>query len=205
MKYIMVWKQIYKYVLCFLFEKDEALVEIESMGTEEFKKKARPSTVPFARFLYRDPLVKTLIWNLKFRKNKECFRLAGALIYGKIQTMGPALIIPIPLSSKRHWERGYNQVECLAREIEKLDNGILFEIGSDAVKRKNAPAQTSLSRKERLKNIEGMFWVARPERIKDRDIIILDDVITTGATAKELEKVLREAGARSVRAIAIAH
>jgi ComF family protein len=134
----------------------------------------------------------------------SCFRLAGRLLYEKISILEPALIIPVPISRERRSERGYNQVECMADEIEKLDRDRIFEIRKDIMKRKHAPPQTSLSRRERLANLKGMF-TADEVKVRGKNIIILDDVITTGATMAEIRSVLIKSGARKVTAVALAH
>lgn len=206
----MSWKQLYTlfqdFLLSLLFEKSPLLREIETMNEEAFFARAKPSDIPSALFSYRDPLTRTLVWNIKFRRNKKCCALAGALLYRFLICipLDRPLLVPVPLSSKRKCERGYNQTEALADEIAKLDADRCFEIEKRAVIRVHAPPQTSLARKERLANLKGAF-IVDTSRVKGRDIIILEDVITTGATIAELRRALIKAGAMKVLAIAIAH
>ena len=73
------------------------------------------------------------------------------------------------------------------------------------IKIKNTPAQVSLkNRKARLKNLRGAFKISDRKKIKNRDVIIIDDVATTGATLTECQKMLKRAGARSALPLAIA-
>jgi len=116
-----------------------------------------------------------------------------------------ALVIPAPLSKKRFRERGFNQAELLARAFIRAQGGKL-EIASNAlVKTKDTPHQADLSRSERLKNLKRCFSVVNPRAICGRNIILVDDVITTESTMNEMKKTLRKAGAKKVIGIAIAH
>src|SRR5262245_32807339 len=141
------------------------------------------------------------------------------------------IIIPIPISAARRKARGYNQTENLAREMARQDGGLPanglsrrrpachrlamagrwqagrnFETLTDIlIKTKETPPQSALPRALRLKNLKGCFAVTDPEKIRGRNIILLDDVTTTGATLEEAASTLRRAGARKVIAIVIAH
>lgn len=116
------------------------------------------------------------------------------------------LVIPIPLSEKRFKKRGYNQAELLAKELSQrnpmsfiLETSVLYKI-------KDTETQVSVKdRGKRLQNIRGSFGVKHPEKIRAKIIILLDDVITTGATIAEARRVLLMAGARVVYGVTIAH
>lgn len=189
------------FLLSIFFEKDPVLVEIEKMNPAGFRIKVQGSPIDSALFCYKNPVVKTLIWNIKFRKNMRCINLASQLMYEHIITLNikDPLIIPVPLSPKRRRERGYNQTELITKSF------LGFEIASNCVTRKNTLPQTSLLRHERIHNVENTFTVSRPEKVSGRNIIIIDDVITTGATTKEIARVLKIAGAKSVIVRAFAH
>jgi len=114
------------------------------------------------------------------------------------------LIIPIPLSKKRRRWRGFNQAEILAR-------GFAAHFGyelSDRLKRiKHRPAQASLNERERLKNISGVFAYDNSSPAADisgRTIILVDDVVTTGATLNEAALALRAQGATKVYGLVLA-
>ncbi|HEY4495835.1 MAG TPA: hypothetical protein VJC04_00550, partial [Candidatus Paceibacterota bacterium] len=119
------------------------------------------------------------------------------------------LIIPVPLSSKRRRERGFNQCEILLDELTKLDTGNIFEINKNLlIKIKDTSSQTKTdSRASRLKNLRGAFAVSEDSGAgaAGRNIIVIDDVTTTGATLSEAIKTLRRDGARKVLGIALAH
>jgi len=97
--------------------------------------------------------------------------------------------IPVPLSRKRKWWRGFNQSELLA--------GYLGDCDSNALKRtKHTRAQVGLVRSDRLENVSSVFEVA--QNVAGKTILLIDDVMTTGATLEECAKILKKAGAKSV-------
>jgi competence protein ComFC len=116
------------------------------------------------------------------------------------------ILIPIPVTRRTKTSRGWNQCELLALEIGKLDEGKNIEIICNALlKTKQTEDQVGKSKIEREKNLKGCFAVKNPELIKNKNIILLDDIITTGATMKEARKTLLEAGAKRVICLAVAH
>lgn len=200
----MLREKLYKMMTSFLFEKSPLLAEIEAMDAETFRSRAKQAkNFPQSLFSYKDPLVKAMVWNMKFRKNRQCFVLAAKLLYPMVPR--GYLMIPVPISQKRRRERGYNQAKVLAEEIKKLDKNDLIEIRDDLVTKKHVPAQTSLPRNLRMKNMTGTFTVTKPDIVRGRKITILDDVITTGATVGELSRALKEAEAASVAILSFAH
>jgi ComF family protein len=112
------------------------------------------------------------------------------------------VIVPVPLSGWRRRTRGYNQSEALARALAR-------ELGLPLApralsRRKHAPPQArSATAEERRRNVEGAF-AARAEPVAGRRVLLLDDVTTTGATLRACAAALKEAGARSVYAVAFA-
>ncbi|OGF83331.1 hypothetical protein A3B18_00005 [Candidatus Giovannonibacteria bacterium RIFCSPLOWO2_01_FULL_46_13] len=113
-----------------------------------------------------------------------------------------ALIVPIPAHINRKRGRGYNQAELLAV---KLSEKVPIPLAPDIlIKSKNTKSQTSLSGVERIFNVKNSFSVARPEFVKNKKIILVDDIITTGATLCEAAKVLKEAGANEVTGLVVA-
>ncbi len=110
-------------------------------------------------------------------------------------------IIPIPLHKKRLLERGYNQCHPIA---EGLSATIDRPVDTRSLVRHRATrSQTNLSIVQRRVNLSSAFTVSRPQEICNQHIMVLDDVITTGATVTEAARVLADAGAASVTAVAI--
>lgn len=112
------------------------------------------------------------------------------------------IIIPVPLSYRRLLRRGYNQSAILAQQLSK-QTGIKADVTSFK-KVKHTKPQSSLSENARLKNVHNAFKVVKNNNIKDKHVILIDDVMTTGATLNECAKVLLKAGALSVDALTVA-
>lgn len=112
---------------------------------------------------------------------------------------GMPLLIPVPLHRLRLWQRGYNQSALLARELAKAGKG---ELLVDALlRRKRTPSLGGLGSEERRLVLEGAIAVRRgaAARLSGRDVILVDDVLTSGATSNACVDALLGAGARSVK------
>lgn len=112
------------------------------------------------------------------------------------------IIIPVPIHKKRKAQRGYNQTQLIANKISKCLNIKLCN--NVLVKNKNTIAQSKLNKKKRVQNIKGVFKILNSEKIKGKDILLLDDIYTTGSTANECSKILKKAGAKTVGVLTIA-
>lgn len=169
-----------------------------------------------AIFDYRNPIVKRAIWQLKYNNMRGLAEPLGEKLYEEIiGALGDELdisqntnylLVPVPLHKKRLRERGYNQSELLTRAILKYDLNHLFQLTTESLVRvrETKPQAKSDKRAERLENLRGAFE-ARSEIVTKKHIILIDDVVTTGATLSHARIALLHAGARSVRAYTIAH
>lgn len=133
-------------------------------------------------------LAKPLASFMFERLNKESFEID--------------FITYVPIGEGRLRERGYNQAELLAREVAKNTNLEVFEI---LQRTKETPTQAKLTRLERRENLKGAFVVFDAEKVKGKNILLIDDVMTTGATCDEIAKVLLKAKAKAVFALTFAH
>jgi ComF family protein len=118
----------------------------------------------------------------------------------------PLLVIPVPLWEGKRKTRGFNQAEEIARSFVR-SCGAAASIQLDAtslVRRRETRSQTGLTRHQRRANLRGAFAVMRRERIRERTILLIDDVMTTGATAGECARVLLRAGAKEVYVATVA-
>ncbi len=109
--------------------------------------------------------------------------------------VSPDIIMPVPLANRRLFHRGYNQATLLAREISRVYGA---PIDFDSVHRAYRPNMGHKTHAERLKNIRGVFNVVDADKIRGRKILLVDDVMTSGATFTEMGRVLRRAGATAV-------
>lgn len=168
-------------------------------------------------FSYGDPRVKALIWELKYRGHTRAADLCANALYecmlqelkqkNSEKNFTNPLLVPIPLSKKRLAKRGFNQSELIAKKMSRGDSGRNFTLCTDVLyKIKDTKNQTSIKDKtERQKNLRGCFSIKDTAAIKNRNIILIDDVATTGSTLLEAKKTLLEAGAREVICFTIAH
>jgi ComF family protein len=112
------------------------------------------------------------------------------------------LIIPIPLHQLKKAERGYNQAYYIAKGV---GSNLKVKVSDRAVKRiKYTESQTTMNLNEREENISGAFKIKNQKTISGKNILLLDDVITTGATISECGKMLLESGANKIYAASIA-
>jgi len=149
----------------------------------------------FALFRYQEP-VRHLIRGLKFHARYPCARLLGDMLADALAGIKdkPELIIPVPLHRSRYRERGYNQSLEIARTLSRRLQ-IPMDLRS-CIRTLATQPQTQLSAKERQRNVRKAF--ATPKPPKADHVAILDDVVTTGATANELAKALRKAGIKRI-------
>ncbi len=169
-----------------------------------------------AAFDYRDPIIRQVLWQLKYYRRSHLGPIVGTLLYEtlieevselRIFASGrPILVIPVPLSKKRRKERGYNQAEHIARGFCE-SGGANFELCTDAVVKikDTAPQARIANRTKRLANIRGAYHVIHPEKIRGRTIIVMDDITTTGGTITEIMNILKSSGARKAIGFAVAH
>lgn len=171
----------------------------------------------FPKFDYRHPPIKKAIWLLKYKGKREFADIFADMLYQDIieelsdqkqlNNFTNPILIPIPLARKRLCERGYNQAALLCRRLIKHDCGKTFCLREDILyKPKDTIHQARIEdKRKRIQNIKGTFEVNNIELVKGRNIILIDDVTTTGATLSEARRVLREVGARKIIAFTIAH
>jgi ComF family protein len=161
---------------------------------------------PFCRslvpFRYAYPL-DHVVRGLKYRNELACGRVLGQLFARSVLERAeplPEAIVAVPLARRRYLERGYNQANELALAIRRATG---VAVKSDVVIRQRETAeQAGLNRKARRRNVTGAFATIKP--LLARHVAILDDVVTTGSTVRELAAVLREAGAEQIEVWAIA-
>ena len=133
--------------------------------------------------------------------------MAGLSDLSVMENFNNAILVPIPLSPKRYRERGFNQAELICKKLIEIDQDENFRLEENVlIKIKNTEHQVRIQdRRARLKNLIGSFAVKNEALVKNKNIILIDDVTTTGATLNEARKTLKQAGARKIIAFTIAH
>jgi ComF family protein len=179
------------------------------------KLNARSANGVLTLLSYRDPVVRHMLWKLKYRGDSNIPYLCAPLIAdmlieksAEINQFYPSMrifLVPIPLSQKRLRMRGYNQAALLVQALHKHNSEIGTPLFECLLKTRETSPQTMLPRIKRLSNLKGAFTVSNPRHIQDSHIILLDDVTTTGTTLNEARDTLLAAGAHSVTMLALAH
>jgi len=169
-------------------------------------------------FDYHHPLIKKAIWSLKYERRIALGRYFGNALYReffKRLTKGNKLaneeiiLLPIPAGKKAIAMRGYNHAAVIANTIAKYGraDGMNILVGNDILyKKKENTQQVKMREKgKREQNVLGIFGIHHKDLIRGKTIILIDDVITTGATINEAKRAVKECGPKRVLAIAVAH
>jgi ComF family protein len=155
--------------------------------------------------------LRDLIHLLKFQQVRPAAAVLGrvmAVSIAELEQSMPSeitfsntiMVIPVPLHKRKQAQRGFNQAEMIARSaLRQLPREKKFDLCAGIlVRRRETGSQVGLTRHQRRENLRGAFTVSDPTRILNRDILLVDDVFTTGTTASECARVLRRAGAARV-------
>ena len=155
---------------------------------------------------YGTPTIHNLIHYFKYEGFKRLAPLLSEFLIEYLQrakfSAKNFILIPIPLHSSRERQRGYNQSNLLAEILSDKLNIELID-GLKRVKKTKPQAQAKKS-EDREKNVSGCFETVNLNQIKNKNILLVDDVFTSGATINEAVKVLRKSGAKKIAALVIA-
>jgi ComF family protein len=113
----------------------------------------------------------------------------------------PDVIVPMPLHWLRQWKRGFNQSELLARVVGKR---VGIPVRNAVRRRKSSAAQAGLTSAERRRNVAGAFEIRNRKLVEGKHVLLIDDVLTTGATAAACARALKSAGAARVTVLTLA-
>lgn len=168
---------------------------------------ADPPDYDRARAVARyDGTMRRLVHDFKFRDRLEVRRLLAQWLAQVASAVGAdeQMVVPVPLSRRRLLWRRYNQAAVLGQELARI-NGLRFE-PETLVRTRATASQVGLTRAERRKNVRGAFAVPpnSKSKIAGRNVLLIDDIITTGATAGAAARALKRAGAARVDVVALA-
>lgn len=221
--YLILLRVAMKHALDFLLP--ESCVGCNTAGTVLCKNCLRnippppPSELKYitSLFDYRNGTIRKALWALKYRGGRRMGKMLGGVMYSKItkivereqmtNSFQKVILIPIPLSKKRLEERGFNQSEVLAEELSYRDQGKSFTLETSVLYRTRDTGSQALikDRTARINNVKRCFAVRNTNKILGKNIILIDDITTTGATLEEARKVLVDNGARRVIAVTVGH
>jgi predicted amidophosphoribosyltransferase len=182
-------------------------------------------------FAYKNDLVKSLIWNIKYKKSAKAIEIGAYALYLRINKIASEiktqkiLLVPIPISHRRKNERGYNQCELLLDKIVEFNDisskpnneQTIISYNNLLYRTTHKDRQTLKDRSHRLEDAKNIFGINHEslDRLKtkldklnsnfDIAVIIIDDVITTGSTIKEAIITIEKAGLKNVRGLSLAH
>lgn len=189
------------------------------------------NTIYFEEFLYcfeYKNLIRNLFLKYKFSECAYLSNMFGNVILNnkKINEIFEKydIMIPVPMNKIKKLKRGYNQTELITKYLEKnINSKSGFDSKKDIIKNvenkdynnivinnkiliknRNTKTQSTLNAEERIKNIENAFKVKDIEKIKNKRIILFDDISTTGSTVNEISKILKAAGAYEILVLVIA-
>lgn len=211
-----------KSLVGFLFPPRPRVLVLEALTPEKLLSKL-PRAAETAEknvqaiFDYSHPLVKELVWEIKYGGNRTLSNKLGKILYDSIleelmedqilEKHKTVILMPMPISGKRRFERGWNQAELLAAAIKSNDIGNVFKyMPGQLVKTRHTESQTKTSsRSERMKNLLGSMSILNPNSVSGRLVVLIDDVTTTGASFAEAKRALKEAGTKKIMCVAVSH
>jgi ComF family protein len=160
-----------------------------------------------AHALYRDEM-REMVHLLKYERMREVARPLGKMLARTIETLEAEagkelLVVAVPLFRSKEWERGYNQAVLISDaalvELKKSRPGWRLQAAHGVIRRvKDTRSQFELTPKGRRRNLQGAFAIADGSILAGREVLLIDDIYTTGATARACSRVLRQAGASKV-------
>lgn len=210
-------------VVSLIVPDNQRIESLLKLNKEELERQLPRSKVDmkdvYVLFEYGNRTVKFIIKSIKYKNNWNLKKLIARFLYEEILELSseialfhgsPPVIVPMPMSKNEKIKKGFNQCEELCREIQKLDPSL--EIYYDLIKKiKETKRQTELSKEERLSNVKNSMRVFLTNKatikiqLKNRVVIVLDDVYTTLASFSEARRALTQVNTRRVIGLFIAH
>ena len=157
--------------------------------------------------------LRELIYLLKYEGMQPIASRLGVLLAESVQAfvspLHETILIPVPMHAAKQRARGFNHAQRLAqaaiRELRRRHPQWKLQLDSSSLKRvRITVSQSGLTSHQRRKNLRGAFFVPDATRVRGRHILLIDDIYTTGATARACTRVLKNAGAASVRVATVA-
>ena len=211
------WKNLPEQSGCLCAICGEALA-VQDFGSGErlLCRACRVATPPFARAvahgLYQDEL-RALLHLLKYDGMEPVADRLGELLARQILAVEgisrKLTVVPVPLFKGKRRQRGFNQAEVLARAavkaLRRMNAEFALTVATGVLeRRRSTQSQAGLTPHQRRANVRGAFFASAPDRLKGADVLLIDDIYTTGATARACAQALRRAGASSVYVATVA-
>lgn len=182
---------------------EDKIKKYEINKIEEVKNKNFEYQIKVLKY---EDIVRTKIIDYKFNEDSYLYKTFSKIIiknekiYRFLKKYD--IIICVPMHIKRKIQRGYNQTELIASEIAR--NTELEFQNKNLIKIKDTTKQSTLSKKYRIENVKDAFKIKKADKLKNKKIILFDDIYTTGSTVNECSKVLKKAGAKQITVLTLA-
>lgn len=145
-------------------------------------------------YFHQGGVVQSVVHQIKYRGNLRLARQFGRLLGSELLASGRFAdvdcLVPVPLHRRRKWQRGYNQSEVLCKAMAEVLHKPV--VTGNLIRRRYTTSQTHKNRQDRMDNMKEVFAVRHPERFVDRHILLVDDIVTTGATTENCYSSLRD-------------
>lgn len=179
--------------------------EIDKQKLDLYYKNKETNVESFFVFKYKG-IVRDKLISYKFQDKAYLYKMFAQIIIEDQKACefvkAYDIIIPVPIHKKRKSLRGYNQSELVATELsKKLKMAIYKDV---LIKTSNNKAQSTLNKKSRAKNVKDVYKLINQEKIINKNVLIFDDIYTTGATVNECISMLANAGAKKIGVLIIA-
>ncbi len=179
------------------------LDEAEGRGRCGLCRRWEPPFVRAAAYGSYEGGLRELIHLLKYTRVRPAAGVLGRMLAEAIGSLAIApeaelALVPVPLHAVKQRQRGFNQSELIARAALKCTPRHLSLCTTALVRQRATESQTGLTRHQRRENMRGAFRVLHPELVDGRDVVLVDDVFTTGTTVSECARVLKRAGAARI-------
>lgn len=163
---------------------------------DNYSKKIDKNFVKHYYFFRYEDIIRSQILSFKFREKSYIYKTIVSFLENKQKSFEKLkkydIILVIPISKKRKKERGYNQSALMAEGISQIISAKVLK--NRIYKIKNTVPQSTLNKEQRKKNVKGVYRVTNTKGLKDKKILIFDDIYTTGNTVNECARVLVEKG-----------
>jgi ComF family protein len=197
---------------------DTRLQKLRDLRLEDWQTLAHPilhNDNTLSLFNYNNQMIRDALFNIKNKKERQVLTQMSQILVDTLledladrellENFTNPILVSIPSSRQHILQRGYNPSDIIAEEISSLSN--LPYISNVILKSKHTPEQKILSRYARLRNVKHSMSInpKLKNEICGKCIIVIDDIMTTGATIKEAKRVLLKSGARKVMGVVLAH
>jgi competence protein ComFC len=206
---------VWVWLLDTIAPQDPLVRSIENKGAEDFAQFLCPREAHgvISFFPYKNETVKTALIELKTHRNRTIAGIVGVSLFEalaeyvrKESVNSKALLFPLPITKKKRRARGWNQCDLIVAAIAAADGKSILEVRMDIlIKHRDTDDQVGKDRTERFKNVANTCRITKPDVVRGRTVVVIDDIVTTGATLQEAKRALAEAGAGKVILMSVAY